>query len=295
MCRRCSKRFSDCRQGAKSDRIERMMAPSVIPEELSKLTLDEVRLVSLAIPFLKIILLPGGQLGEEGNVIHFAFPVQKLATTLPRNIRDVKAVLCEDVSDIKKLKKILMKVDKTRILKALRWLQKKNVLYKNIHTDTEEDLTVSVSEQENGDSDDSDVCAKFPEFSATPANYSLPNITHQQLLSKLSVTFDEALPFPTMRDTPLTIFGNRRLEEVCFPVLYPRGKGGWSENHGLTDLQYFKHRLFHADDRWRQNPVWIFWALNVYELRKLQSEISIVSRMQKCITAKKLRTVLMTL
>ena len=150
-----------------------------------------------------------------------------------------------------------MKVDKTRILKALRWLQKKNVLYKNIHTDSEEDLTVSDSEQENGDSDDSDVCAKFPEFGAIPANYSLPNITHQQLLSKLSVTFDEALPFPTMRDTPLTIFGNRRLEEVCFPVLYPRGKGGWSENHGLTDLQYFKHRLFHADDRWRQNPVWL--------------------------------------
>ena len=42
MCRRCSKRFSDCRQGAKSDRIERMMAPLVIPEELSKLTVDEV-------------------------------------------------------------------------------------------------------------------------------------------------------------------------------------------------------------------------------------------------------------
>ena len=56
-------------------------------------------------------------MGEEGNVIHFAFPVQKLATTLPRNIRDVEAVLCEDVSDIKKLKKILMKVDKHAFLK----------------------------------------------------------------------------------------------------------------------------------------------------------------------------------
>ena len=38
--------------------------------------MDEVRIISRICPFLKVVILPGGQfaIGEEGSVIHFPFP-----------------------------------------------------------------------------------------------------------------------------------------------------------------------------------------------------------------------------
>jgi len=50
--------------------------PDDIPRELARLTADEVRTISLICPVLKVLVLPGGQFGKEGSVIHFPFPVQ---------------------------------------------------------------------------------------------------------------------------------------------------------------------------------------------------------------------------
>ncbi len=52
------------------------------------LACDEVRLISLICPFLKIIFLPGSQFGEEGSVIHFPFPVQHVMSQLPRPLNE---------------------------------------------------------------------------------------------------------------------------------------------------------------------------------------------------------------
>ena len=49
----------------------------------------------------------------------------------------------------------------------------------------------------------------------------------------------------------------------------------------LTDLKYMQSRLFNKYPRWRNSVVWMFWALNTFEMRKLQSEISILSRIKK--------------
>ena len=49
------------------------MCPDDIPVELASLSSDEVRIISLICPFLKVINLPGGQFGEEGSEIHFPF------------------------------------------------------------------------------------------------------------------------------------------------------------------------------------------------------------------------------
>ena len=40
-----------------------------IPHILVYLTADDVRIISIVIPFLKVLVLPGGQFGEEGSVI----------------------------------------------------------------------------------------------------------------------------------------------------------------------------------------------------------------------------------
>ena len=48
-----------------------------------------------------------------------------------------------------------------------------------------------------------------------------------------------------------------------------------------SHLQYFQCRLYHKDPRWRDSTLWLFWGLNTFETRKLQSEISIMSRIKK--------------
>ena len=54
-----------------------------------------------------------------------------------------------------------------------------------------------------------------------------------------------------------------------------------TEASTVTDLKYVQSRLFNKDPRWRNSVVWMFWALNTFEMRKLQSEISILSRIKK--------------
>ena len=73
------------------------------------------------------------------------------------------------------------------------------------------------------------------------------------------------------------------LEEHAFPVLYPKGRFGlgYARSKSITDLKYMQSRLFNKDSRWRDNVVWLFWALNTFEMKKLQNEISILSRIKK--------------
>ena len=64
-------------------------------------------------------------------------------------------------------------------------------------------------------------------------------------------------------------------------MLYPKGRFGLGHDRSkyLTDLKYMQSRLFNKDPRCR--VVWMFWALNTFEMRKLQNEISILSRIKK--------------
>ena len=65
--------------------------PDKIPVELASLTFDEVRIISRICPFLKVVILPGGQFGEEGSVIHFPFPVQKSDESSAPSIERVRS------------------------------------------------------------------------------------------------------------------------------------------------------------------------------------------------------------
>ena len=91
VCSKCSTQVSkgQCPSWAASNNL----APDDIPTQLASLTPDEVRTISLVCPFLKVILLPGGQFGEEGSVIHFPFPVQHVMHQLPRPLVESELIL----------------------------------------------------------------------------------------------------------------------------------------------------------------------------------------------------------
>ena len=109
------------------------LAPDDIPTQLAVLTPDEVRTISLICPFLKVIILPGGQFGEEGSVIHFPFPVQQVMCQLPRPLIDSELILSAvGVTQRETFQTLLQQLDHLRIYQALLWLRANNPLYATI-------------------------------------------------------------------------------------------------------------------------------------------------------------------
>ena len=316
-----------------------------IPPILASLTADEVRIVSIVIPFLKVVVLPGGQFGEEGSVIHFPFPVTEVYRQLPSPLTASEIILSSvGVSDRETFSTLLESINLQRVHDALVWLKDNNPHYASIinttaqttiHTPIEQTLplttmstnniqydepmqvnttdetmtnleqTVSIHDTPMYDTTNTntayDSIAHIPnthdnatdsilltnsnnaflESCAMPQNYVEPDITINELLQRQNSA--PLFPFPHLKSSPVNTFENKNIEAMAFPILYPQGRFhiGYEQNTKITDLQYFQCRLYHKDPRWRDCTLWLFWGLNTFETRKLQSEISIMSRIKK--------------
>lgn len=123
--------------------------------------------------------------------------------------------------------------------------------------------------------------AEFTESCVIPQNYVDPDIPIEQLLQQQNTA--PQIPFPHIASSPVNMFQQQQLEEHAFPILYPKERFGlgYDRSQHITDLKYFQSRLFNRDSRWRDKVVWVFWALNTFEMRKLQNEISILARIKK--------------
>ncbi len=109
------------------------LSPDDIPIELASLSSDQIRLVSLICPFLKVIILPGGQFGEEGSVIHFPFPVQHIMSQLPHPLNESELILSAvSVAQRETLQNLLQQIDDQQVYRALLWLRQNNPLYASI-------------------------------------------------------------------------------------------------------------------------------------------------------------------
>merc|ERR1712082_153007 len=66
------------------------------------------------------------------------------------------------------------------------------------------------------------------------------------------------------------------LEEKCFPHLFPFGVGGYmstaidGKESEMGFSNYVRHRILHADSRFRQDTIYVFFLLLVKELVELQ-------------------------
>ncbi|CAF4098595.1 unnamed protein product, partial [Adineta steineri] len=114
-----------------------------IPDELKDLTVVEEKLISIYRHNTCIIKLQSpyhssstAQSALKGNIITFPQNVPNIASTLPLDM----STLCDTIKIVfigshkpsrDQIKKIL-KVRKIKILNALQWLQKHNILYKNV-------------------------------------------------------------------------------------------------------------------------------------------------------------------
>ena len=111
------------------------LIPDDIPVELASLTSDEVRTISIIHPFLKVVVLPGGQFGEEGSVIHFPFPVQRVMNHLPYPLSESEVILsisCAGLAQRETFQTMLERINQERVYQALMWLRANNTLYSSI-------------------------------------------------------------------------------------------------------------------------------------------------------------------
>jgi hypothetical protein len=102
-----------------------------VPGELSDLTSDEKQLIALASIHMSLIHLKNGTLGSRGNCVSVKQKISELFTTLPRKSGDLNRlnVRGSGISSDHEVYKKICKVLKDKVMAALYWLVKHNVLY----------------------------------------------------------------------------------------------------------------------------------------------------------------------
>ena len=76
---------------------------------------------------------------------------------------------------------------------------------------------------------------------------------------------------------PVSLVTDKLCEELAFPVLFPKGRFGFSaeRNIKLSPAKYFNTRLLHYSGRFATNPEYLFFAQFITEQKKVSDSINI--------------------
>ena len=76
---------------------------------------------------------------------------------------------------------------------------------------------------------------------------------------------------------PVSIMTDKKCEELAFPVLFPKGQFGYTEDRmiKLSPVKYFNARLLHYSGRFATNPEYLFFAQFIMEQKKVSDSINI--------------------
>ncbi|XP_038063129.1 uncharacterized protein LOC119733831 [Patiria miniata] len=263
-----------------------------IPEELRCLNILEEHLISINIPFMKMLALPrGGQNGVHGPVVCVPSNITKTLTALPR---------CNSSNELIRVKlkrKLTYKgyyqyqlVSKDNVENALHYLKANNIWYKDIvvnkewqnplldddHKLEEQDSTTGqCSDEESGGSDDE----TDDRLCGIPLDTCLQPVDIGQEV--LDQHFDDVLNVaPCEGNNPVRVLMEEGNEAKCFPALFPSGTPIFNDDRPvrITLSRYFLNRLMNADNRFAKNIQYIFYAQYLSEVQNVMSKVSIAMR-----------------
>ena len=107
-----------------------------IPEELSNLTMAEKLLIRRFCPFIPSVHLKNGTMGLKGHCVCFPQDVNEVCNTLPQlKCQVVKYIREIGNGETSEHRFEMLRVNRVRVLAALRWLQIHNSEYSNINID----------------------------------------------------------------------------------------------------------------------------------------------------------------
>ena len=203
------------------------------------------------------------------------------------------------------------------ILNALMWLKMNNPLYDNIcididkidrHLKTLQQNDVNLDDStlnndnhstESGVSDDTSSNNENGENVSTPADeenddplneYRAPTsetclqsvipdypVTVEQIDNVSSQGEEVYVIAPGESKHPVSFMADKQCEELAFPILFPKGKYGYSVNREikLSPVKYFNARLLHHSGRFATNPEYLFFAQFIIEQKKVSDSINI--------------------
>ena len=108
-----------------------------IPKELSSLTMSEQLLIRKVAPFVPALHLDSGYYALDGQCIAFPQDISDVCETLPRQNKDLVTFIRKmGNKNTEAVTYKHLRVNKSRVLAALRWLKIHNSEYKNIIIDT---------------------------------------------------------------------------------------------------------------------------------------------------------------
>ena len=76
---------------------------------------------------------------------------------------------------------------------------------------------------------------------------------------------------------PVSIMTDKLCEELSFPVLFPKGRFGYTaeRDRKLSPIKYFNARLLHHSGKFATNPEYFFFAQFIMEQKKISDSINI--------------------
>ena len=203
------------------------------------------------------------------------------------------------------------------ILNALMWLKMNNSLYDNICIDIDKiDRHLKILQQNDNNSNDStlnndnhctesgmsddtssnnendeNVSTSADEENDDPLNeYRAPTTETclQSVIPDYPVTVEQNDNVSSQGDEvyaiapgeskhPVSFMADKQCEELAFPILFPKGKYGYSVNREikLSPVKYFNARLLHHSGRFATNPEYLFFAQFIIEQKKVSDSINI--------------------
>nr|XP_061838349.1 uncharacterized protein LOC133620798 isoform X2 [Nerophis lumbriciformis] len=290
------------------------LAVHPIPPELGCLNSLEQHLIALRIPFMKALALPkGGQNGVHGPVTCVPANIVQTTNVLPRSSMEGSLL------QVKLKRKLTYKghyeyqfVDSWRVRRAIEYLKRTNVLYKDIEfneewlnefcreqgvvveagqvkqvvvdTQSSEDEAVEQeigAEEESEDIAQDEMLHDRQQHCMFQDTCLMPVDIGQEALDQYFA--DVVCLAPAEGNSPVRMLSDKLNEAKCFPVLFPTSTNTFHtrRTHRLTLSRYFNNRIMHADGRFARNVEYIFFSQYMSELDQVISSISVAMRKGK--------------
>ena len=245
-----------------------------VPKALKDLNDMEKHLIALRIPFMKMVSLPRGkQKAIHGPCVNVPAKIDTLCKLLPRLPGTAHIIPLKLKRKLRYKSAYMYKhVHPLKMQNALHWLKQNNRLYQDVVINNEWDteccesdaeifngLTI-IPEEENtieeekkhctnnnnacNDLDDEDLQSDRQYFDDMIKTRGIP---YDTCLEKDDIIYSVA---PAERQIPLRILEDDRFEEQAFPVLFPKGTGGYKDickNNKVTPRKYYAQRIMDVD------------------------------------------------
>ena len=282
-----------------------------IPSELLILEKLEQILISQRIVFEKIIVMPKGQQRKiKGAICNVPVECDQTCNILPRPPQRSGIIMLKLKRKLQFRGHVYFQAVRPQIiLSALNWLKLNNPLYNSIAVDmnniqpnltsfsqevsytNKEVLAAALNnsqckqnciENDNTTDDNEEQDDPLNEF-RTPTNETCL----QSVIPDYPVTIEENDQVsigneiysiaPGENKHPVSFMTDKQCEELAFPVLFPKGKFGYTTDRDvkLSPVKYFNARLLHYSGRFATNPEYLFFAQFIIEQKKISDSINI--------------------